>query len=151
MEGTGLPFRRAVGRFRRNRVGLAGAPPQPRSADPEHRYNVAGSQSHDAINEAQVGEIGGALAASTTAAKRKVPFWRQPPIYRYGFIAFILVVWELVGPLVNPIFFSYPSKITTAAYHLTLSGELPYYTWQSLQVCSTASALPCWSEFRWRW
>lgn len=88
----------------------------------------------DAINEAQAGEIGGALAASTTAAKRKAPFWRQPPIYRYGFIALILAVWELAGPLVNPIFFSYPSKIIEAAYHLTLSGELPYYTWQSLQV-----------------
>jgi NitT/TauT family transport system permease protein len=93
-----------------------------------------GAKAMDAINEAQAGEIGGALAASTTAAKRKVPFWRQPPIYRYGFIALILAVWELTGPLVNPIFFSYPSKIIEAAYHLTLSGELPYYTWQSLQV-----------------
>ncbi|HEY6992900.1 MAG TPA: ABC transporter permease, partial [Xanthobacteraceae bacterium] len=88
----------------------------------------------DAINEARPGEIDAALKASATAAQRKVPFWHQPPIYRYGFIAFILVVWELGGPLVNPIFFSYPSKIIAAAYHLTLSGELPYYTWQSLQV-----------------
>ena len=88
----------------------------------------------DAINEAQAGQIGAALPASEAVAKRKVPFWRLPPIYRYGFIAFILIVWELGGPLVNPIFFSYPSKILAAAYHMTLNGELPYYTWQSLQV-----------------
>jgi ABC-type nitrate/sulfonate/bicarbonate transport system permease component len=88
----------------------------------------------DAINEAQAREIGAAPPASEDAAQRKVPFWRLPPIYRYGFLAFILIVWELGGPLINPIFFSYPSKILAAAYHLTLSGELPYYTWQSLQV-----------------
>ncbi|MGA7489188.1 MAG: ABC transporter permease [Xanthobacteraceae bacterium] len=95
----------------------------------------------DAINEAQAGEIDAALAERVTAAKRKVAFWRQAPIYRYGFIAFILVVWELGGPFVNPIFFSYPSKIVAAAYHLTLSGELPYYTWQSLQVLFCGLAL----------
>ena len=88
----------------------------------------------DAINEAQPREIGAASPASVDAAQRKVPFWRLPPIYRYGFLAFILIVWELGGPLINPIFFSYPSKILAAAYDLTLSGELPYYTWQSLQV-----------------
>ncbi len=55
----------------------------------------------------------------------------------------IIVLWELGGPFVNPIFFSYPSKIIAAAYDLTLSGELPYYTWQSLQVlfCGLAFAI----------
>jgi sulfonate transport system permease protein len=88
----------------------------------------------DAVNEAQAGQIGAALPASEAVAKRKIPFWRLAPVYRYGFIALILIVWELGGPLVNPIFFSYPSKIVAAAFQLTLSGELPYYTWQSLQV-----------------
>ena len=88
----------------------------------------------DAINEAQAREIAAAPPAGEDVAPRKVPFWRLPPIYRYGFIALILIVWELGGPLINPIFFSYPSKILAAAYDLTLSGELPYYTWQSLQV-----------------
>ncbi len=95
----------------------------------------------DAINEAQAGGIDAAFAERATAAKRKVAFWRQAPLYRYGFIAFILVVWELGGPFVNPIFFSYPSKIVAAAYHLTVSGELPYYTWQSLQVLFCGLAL----------
>jgi NitT/TauT family transport system permease protein len=88
----------------------------------------------DSVSEARAGEIGAALAASTSAEKQKAPFRLQPPLYRYGFITLILVLWELGGPFVNPIFFSYPSKIIAAAYHLTLSGELPYYTWQSLQV-----------------
>ena len=88
----------------------------------------------DAINEARAREIGAVPPANEDAARRKVPFWRLPPIYRYGFLAFILVVWELGGPLINPIFFSYPSKILAAGYDLTVSGELPYYTWQSLQV-----------------
>jgi sulfonate transport system permease protein len=88
----------------------------------------------DSVSEARAGEIGAALVANASAEKQKGRFWLQPPLYRYGFIALVLVLWELGGPFVNPIFFSYPSKIIAAAYHLTLSGELPYYTWQSLQV-----------------
>jgi NitT/TauT family transport system permease protein len=69
-----------------------------------------------------------------TAAVKKVSFWSRPPLYRYGFLAFIVLVWELTGPQVNPIFFSYPSKIAVAFYKLTLSGELAHYTAESLEV-----------------
>jgi NitT/TauT family transport system permease protein len=66
---------------------------------------------------------------------RKTPFWRQRAFYRYGFLVLILAVWELVGPLVSPILFSYPSKIALAFYELTfVTGELPYYAAESLQV-----------------
>ena len=38
-------------------------------------------------------------------------------------------------PLVNPILFSYPSKIAVAFYELTFeTGELPYYAMESLQI-----------------
>jgi len=61
--------------------------------------------------------------------------WLQnKAVYRYGFTILILVVWELVGPFIDPIFFSYPSKIAVAFYELTVSGDLPYYLMQSLQV-----------------
>jgi len=61
--------------------------------------------------------------------------WLQSKaVYRYGFTILILVVWELVGPFIDPIFFSYPSKIAEAFYELTVSGDLPYYLMQSLQV-----------------
>ncbi|HWP27097.1 MAG TPA: ABC transporter permease [Xanthobacteraceae bacterium] len=77
-----------------------------------------------------------AQAAPQVAAKRdRIAFWYQRPFYRYGFVLVIVALWELFGPLVNPILFSYPSKILIAAFQLTfVTGELPYYAWQSLQV-----------------
>ena len=86
------------------------------------------------VNEASSSTAGVAPAASAPAAGKGTPFRQRSAVYRYGFIALILVLWELTGPLVNPIFFSYPSKIIAAAYSLTLSGDLPYYAWQSMQV-----------------
>ena len=82
-------------------------------------------------NEARVGGVGVAPAA---AAARTPPFWQQRTFYRYGFLALILLLWELLGPLVSPILFSYPSKIAVAFYELTVSGELPYYALESLQI-----------------
>lgn len=73
---------------------------------------------------------GGAKNAATTAT----PFWERAAVYRYGFVALILIVWEITGPFVSPIFFSYPSKIAIAFFNLTASGELPYYLGQSLEV-----------------
>jgi ABC-type nitrate/sulfonate/bicarbonate transport system permease component len=55
-------------------------------------------------------------------------------LYRYGFTLLILVVWQIAGPFIDPIFFSYPSKIAAAFYELTASGDLPYYLSQSLEV-----------------
>jgi NitT/TauT family transport system permease protein len=82
------------------------------------------------IHEAQPVAISPAPATAD-----RIPFWQQPAFYRYGFLLLILAVWEMFGPFVNPILFSYPSKILLAAYHLTfVTGELPYYALQSLQV-----------------
>jgi NitT/TauT family transport system permease protein len=77
-----------------------------------------------------------ALTAATRAAKplSRTPRWETRAFYRYGFMALILIVWEITGPFINPIFFSYPSKIVAAFYELTVSGELPFYLLQSLQV-----------------
>jgi NitT/TauT family transport system permease protein len=68
------------------------------------------------------------------AAERKIPFWQQRTFYRWGFLFAILALWELLGPLVSPILFSYPSKIAVAFFDLTVSGELPYYAMESLQI-----------------
>ena len=63
------------------------------------------------------------------------PGWLESKaLYRYGFMVLILLVWEIGGPYIDPIFFSYPSKIAVAFYELTVSGDLPYYLGQSLQV-----------------
>lgn len=62
------------------------------------------------------------------------PWWERRAYFRYGFVALILIVWEIVGPFINPIFFSYPSQIAIAFWELTASGDLPFYLGQSLEV-----------------
>jgi NitT/TauT family transport system permease protein len=86
------------------------------------------------VNEVHAGAL--AVANPVVAAQQaKVPFWRWPRLYRYGFLAFILIVWQLVGPMINPIFFSYPSKIALAFYELTfVTGELQHYMVESLLI-----------------
>lgn len=58
----------------------------------------------------------------------------KPAVFRCGSLALILVVWQLVGPHIDPIFFSYPSKIAVAFWRLSVSGELPHFLGQSLLV-----------------
>jgi sulfonate transport system permease protein len=82
-------------------------------------------------NEARAVGIAERPAAAVAA---HAPFWQQRAFFRYGFLALILVLWQVLGPLVNPILFSYPSKIAVAFYELTVSGELPYYAAESLQI-----------------
>jgi len=40
----------------------------------------------------------------------KAPWWDRPALFRYGFVALILIVWEIVGPFINPIFFYLSDK-----------------------------------------
>ena len=65
---------------------------------------------------------------------KATPWWERPAFFRYGFVVLILIVWEIVGPFISPIFFTYPSRIAVAFYDVTVSGELPYYLGQSLEV-----------------
>ncbi|MFN3657035.1 MAG: ABC transporter permease [Pseudolabrys sp.] len=78
----------------------------------------------------------GPITASPASARAAValPWWERRALFRYGFVALILVVWEIVGPFIDPIFFTYPSKIAVAFVELTASGDLPYYLAQSLEV-----------------
>jgi len=71
---------------------------------------------------------------TTVANQKTVSWWDRPAVFRYGFVALLLVVWEIVGPHINPIFFTYPTKIAVAFYQLTASGDLPHYLLQSLEV-----------------
>ncbi len=84
------------------------------------------------VNEVHAGAV--AVKPLPETAVKKAPLWERKALFRYGFVALILIVWEITGPFVNPIFFSYPSKIAVAFYELTVSGELPYYLAQSLEV-----------------
>jgi NitT/TauT family transport system permease protein len=91
-----------------------------------------------------VGEtVTDAGGAAPPAAARRAPIGQRPGLYRYGFLVLLLVTWETLGPLVNPIFFSYPSKIVAAFIQLTASGELLHYLSQSLLVlvCGLTAAI----------
>ena len=87
-------------------------------------------------NEAHAGGIAAAPDRAAAAPKpdAKPQFWQQRAFYRYGFLILMLAIWEWLGPLVNPILFSHPSKIAVAFYELTISGELPYYAMESLEI-----------------
>lgn len=77
----------------------------------------------------------GALAGSAqTPAEVRTSWWERAALYRYGFVVAILIVWEITAPFINPIFFTSPSKIAVAFYETTVSGELPYFLAQSLEV-----------------
>ena len=73
-------------------------------------------------------------AGAPDTAAVTTPFWERRAFYRYGFVVLILAVWEITGPFISPIFFTYPSKIATAFVELTVSGELPHFLGQSLEV-----------------
>jgi len=80
----------------------------------------------------------GALASNpipvAAAPGKKASLLESRALFRYGFLSLILIVWQVVGPYIDPIFFTYPTKIAVAFYELTLSGDLPHYLSQSLEV-----------------
>ena len=85
-------------------------------------------------NEVHAGGLAAAGTQPAAAVAKKLPWWERPALFRYGFVALILIVWQIVGPSISPIFFTYPTKIAVAFYDLTVSGELPYFLAQSLEV-----------------
>jgi len=72
--------------------------------------------------------------AAPAAKQQAIAWWDRPAVFRYGFVALLLIVWQIVGPHISPIFFTYPTKIAVAFYDLTISGDLPHYLLQSLEV-----------------
>jgi ABC-type nitrate/sulfonate/bicarbonate transport system permease component len=74
------------------------------------------------------------VAAPAEKPVEKTPWWERRAVFRYGFVALVLIVWQIVGPSISPIFFTYPTKIAVAFYTLTVNGDLPYYLAQSLEV-----------------
>ena len=76
-------------------------------------------------------------SAARSAAARTAPrpgLWQRPHVYRYGSLAVVLGLWELLGPKVDPLFFTYPSAIARAFWTLTVNGELAKYSAESLQI-----------------
>jgi len=85
-------------------------------------------------NEAPAGGLAAGQQMAPVAHQPAVAWWERRALFRYGFLALILIVWQIVGPHINPIFFTYPTKIAVAFYDLTVSGDLPHFLLQSLEV-----------------
>jgi len=68
------------------------------------------------------------------AAEAQAWNWNRPIVFQVSSLVILLAVWEALGPLVNPIFFTYPSAIVIAFYDLIQNGELQKYTLQSLEI-----------------
>jgi sulfonate transport system permease protein len=83
--------------------------------------------------QVDTGAVAGSAQAPAAATVKK-PWWEHAALYRYGFVVVILIIWEITAPFISPIFFTSPSKIAVAFYETTLSGELPYFLLQSLEV-----------------
>jgi NitT/TauT family transport system permease protein len=83
-------------------------------------------------NEVQARPVAEPAAAVRPVAR--APWWESRALFRYGFVALILILWQLVAPYINPIFFASPVQIANAFYETTVSGELPYFLGQSLEV-----------------
>ena len=79
----------------------------------------------------------GALATKAqsvpAARQRTAAWWDSRALFRYGFLALILIVWQIVGPISARSFSPIP-PIAVAFYQLTANGDLPYYLSQSLEV-----------------
>jgi NitT/TauT family transport system permease protein len=87
-----------------------------------------------AVIKTDAGVLAASPSPATATATVTTPLWERRAFYRYGFVVVILAIWEITGPFINPIFFTYPSKIAAAFIELTASGELPHFLGESLEV-----------------
>src|SRR5690349_24843192 len=69
-------------------------------------------------------------AAKEEAAERKpLPRW----MITVASVAVLLVVWEIFGRRINPVFGSYPSAIAEASWELVVTGQLWSALYESLR------------------
>lgn len=79
-------------------------------------------------------------AAAAPAAPRQ-RLRDRPVVYRTVSLIVGLVLWQIVGPHIDPIFFTYPTAIAVAAWEMTVTGELPAYALQSLTILLYGTAI----------
>ena len=69
-------------------------------------------------------------AAKEEAAERKpIPRW----MITVASVAIVLIVWEIFGRRINPVFGSYPSAIAVAFWELVVTGQLWSALYDSLR------------------
>src|SRR6476661_9988888 len=72
-----------------------------------------------------------AAAPPVTAQSERRPFPRW--VITLASITFVLILWEIFGRRINPVFGSYPSAIAVAFWDLAASGQLWSALYESLR------------------
>ena len=70
-----------------------------------------------------------ALSNNETAERRQTPSW----VITVASVAVVLIIWEIVGRQINPVFGSYPTAIAAAFWELLISGQLGAALYDSLR------------------
>jgi NitT/TauT family transport system permease protein len=70
-----------------------------------------------------------AAAKEETAERKPLPRW----MITVASVALVLIVWEIFGRRVNPVFGSYPSAIAEAFWELLITGQLWSALYESLR------------------
>ncbi|MGB8044328.1 MAG: ABC transporter permease, partial [Pseudolabrys sp.] len=68
-------------------------------------------------------------AETETAERKPLPRW----VITLASIAVVLILWEIFGRRVNPVFGSYPTAIAVAFWDLAVSGQLWSALYDSLR------------------
>jgi NitT/TauT family transport system permease protein len=78
-----------------------------------------------------------AAAKEETAERKPLPRW----MITVASVALVLVVWEIFGRRINPVFGSYPSAIAEAFWELLITGQLWSALYESLRPFVVGYAL----------
>ena len=70
-----------------------------------------------------------AVSNNETAERRQTPSW----VITVASVAVVLIIWEIVGRQINPVFGSYPTAIAAAFWELLISGQLGAALYDSLR------------------
>src|SRR5262249_49499524 len=90
MEGAGLPDRGVLSCLNQRSPGAAVGGARCTEDD-------VGRMTTSVANQLQSAPL--AEGESKTVVT-KTPWWDRPALFRYGFVALILIVWEIVGPFI---------------------------------------------------
>ena len=78
-----------------------------------------------------------AAAKEETAERKPLPRW----MITVASVALVLIVWEIFGRRINPVFGSYPSAIAEAFWELLVTGQLWSALYESLRPFVVGYAL----------
>ena len=70
-----------------------------------------------------------AVSNNETAERRQIPSW----VITVASVVVVLIIWEIFGRQINPVFGSYPTAIAAAFWELLISGQLGAALYDSLR------------------